>query len=60
MPTYAYACGDCGHRFDQRQTFDEDPLDTCPCCAGIVRRVFSVPAVTFRGSGFYSTDRSSA
>jgi putative FmdB family regulatory protein len=58
MPTYAYACGDCGHRFDARQSFDEAPLDACPCCSGIVRRVLTAPVVTFRGSGFYSTDRS--
>src|SRR5690625_1810127 len=28
VPTYSYACADCGHRFDIYQSFDEDSLTT--------------------------------
>ena len=34
MPVYAYACKDCGHAFDIRQSFSEDALTVCPECAG--------------------------
>ncbi|HLR58610.1 MAG TPA: FmdB family zinc ribbon protein, partial [Beutenbergiaceae bacterium] len=26
MPTYSYACADCGHKFDIYQSFSEDSL----------------------------------
>ena len=34
MPVYAYACKDCGHAFDIRQSFSEDALTVCPECDG--------------------------
>jgi putative FmdB family regulatory protein len=60
MPTYAYTCGDCSYRFDARQAFTDAPLDECPRCTGTIRRVFGPAVVVFRGSGFYSTDRSAS
>lgn len=61
MPTYAYACKDCGHSFDTVQSFTEDSLTTCPQCAGRLRKKFGNVGVTFKGSGFYRNDsRSSA
>lgn len=56
MPTYAYRCTECGTEFDVYQSFDEDPLTSCPTCAGIVRKLFSPAGVVFKGSGFYRTD----
>lgn len=46
MPTYEYICGDCGRRFEIPQSINDAPLDTCPECNGVVRRVIS------GGSGF--------
>lgn len=61
MPTYAYACKDCGSEFDVFQSFSEDSLTTCDGCSGTLRKKFNVGGVTFKGSGFYRTDsRSSA
>ena len=60
MPTYAYACRDCGHTFDAVQTFSEDALTVCPSCEGSLRRVFGNVGVTFKGSGFYRTDSRAA
>lgn len=56
MPTYEYACRDCGHRFDTVQSIHDDALTECPECGGSVRRVVAAVGVQFKGSGFYRTD----
>ncbi|MDN5599430.1 MAG: FmdB family zinc ribbon protein [Dermabacteraceae bacterium] len=57
MPTYVYACKNCGHRFEQYQSFSEDSLQICPeCTQGALRKVFDSVGIVFKGSGFYSTD----
>lgn len=56
MPTYAYACTTCPHRFDVVQSFTDDALTTCPECEGRLRKVFNSVGVVFKGSGFYRTD----
>lgn len=56
MPTYAYACKDCGHAFDIQQSFSEDSLTVCPECRGTLRKKFNSVGVVFKGSGFYRTD----
>ncbi|HVL06623.1 MAG TPA: FmdB family zinc ribbon protein [Acidimicrobiales bacterium] len=56
MPKYEYACRSCGERLEVVQRFTDDPLTECPACGGVLRKVFSAPAITFKGSGFYKTD----
>ena len=56
MPTYEYACTNCGHRFDVRQRFTDDPISDCPKCGASVRRVLYPAGVIFKGSGWYATD----
>ncbi|TQK20128.1 putative FmdB family regulatory protein [Microbacterium sp. SLBN-154] len=56
MPTYAYACKQCGHRFDAVQSFADPALTTCPECEGPLRKEYGSIGVTFNGSGFYRTD----
>jgi putative FmdB family regulatory protein len=56
MPTYEYACQECGHRFDIRQSWSDDPLTVCPECTGAIRRVMHPAGVIFKGSGWYITD----
>lgn len=56
MPTYAYACKQCGHRFDIVQSFSDAALTECPECGGTLRKQFGTVGVTFNGSGFYRTD----
>jgi putative FmdB family regulatory protein len=60
MPTYTYACKQCAHRFDQRQSFSEEALKVCPQCAGDLRKVLNSVGVVFKGSGFYRTDSRNA
>ena len=59
MPTYEYRCRDCGHSFDIVQKMSDDPLTHCPECGGPLRKVFTAPAISFKGSGFYATDHGS-
>ena len=69
MPTYEYQCRTCETRFDVVQSFADDALTSCPQAGeavspaecvlpgeGVVKKVFSVPAITFKGDGFYKTD----
>ena len=60
MPTYQYACTECGHAFEQFQSFSEDALTVCPQCSGRLRKLFNAVGVVFKGSGFYRTDSRSA
>ena len=61
MPTYEYACAECGERLEAVQKFSDDPLTECPACRGRLRKVFSPVGIVFKGSGFYRNDsRSSA
>jgi putative FmdB family regulatory protein len=56
MPLYEYECFLCGSRFERIQRFADAPVSTCPACGGAVRRLLGVPALQFKGSGFYITD----
>ena len=56
MPTYQYACTECGHAFEQFQSFSEDALTVCPQCDGRLRKLYNAVGVVFKGSGFYRTD----
>jgi putative FmdB family regulatory protein len=56
VPTYEYACAECGERLEAVQKFSDDPLTECPACQGRLRKVFSPVGIVFKGSGFYRTD----
>ncbi|WP_456285963.1 FmdB family transcriptional regulator [Microbacterium sp. JZ70] len=60
MPTYAYACKSCGHRFDAVQAFSDPSLTECPECGGELRKQYGSIGVTFNGAGFYRTDSRNA
>jgi putative FmdB family regulatory protein len=56
VPTYSYACTECGDRFDAVQAFSDSALTTCAKCNGRLRKLFGNVGVVFKGSGFYRTD----
>lgn len=60
MPTYEYACKDCGHQFDVVQSFSDDALTECPSCEGRLRKVFSAAGIIFKGSGWHIKDYANA
>jgi putative FmdB family regulatory protein len=56
MPLYEYECEACGQRVERIQSFSDPPLAECPVCSGPVRKLMSMPAIQFKGSGWYITD----
>jgi len=56
MPLYEYQCRECGRRFERIQKVDDAPVAECPSCGGPVDRLLGVPALQFKGSGWYVTD----
>ncbi len=56
MPTYQYACTECGEHIEKVQKFSDAPLSVCPVCGGRLRKVFSPVGIVFKGSGFYRND----
>jgi len=55
MPIYEYKCEN-DHVFDVMQKMSEDPLTECVQCRAPVRKVLQPVGISFKGSGFYSTD----
>jgi putative FmdB family regulatory protein len=60
VPTYEYACTECGDQTEVVQKFTDDPLTVCGACGGRLRKVFSPVGIVFKGSGFYRTDSRAA
>ena len=56
MPTYEYACTECGDRTEVVQSISDASLTTCTVCGGRLRKVFSPVGIVFKGSGFYRND----
>ncbi len=56
MPLYEYQCDACSKRFELIRKFSDPPVETCPTCGGIVKKLLSSPAIQFKGSGWYITD----
>ena len=56
MPTYEYECLKCGTHFDVMQSFADAPVTKCTECRGKVRKVFTPPAIIFKGKGFHCND----
>jgi putative FmdB family regulatory protein len=56
MPTYEYACTECGNRVEVFQRLGDEPLSVCERCGGTLRKVFHPAGIVFKGSGFYATD----
>ena len=59
MPVYEYRCEN-GHHFDKTEGFDAPREQSCAVCGAIATRQISLPAVIFKGPGFYKTDNRSS
>lgn len=55
MPVYEYSCAR-SHHYEKMEGFDAPVEQQCPQCGEPSRRLLSLPAVIFKGPGFYSTD----
>jgi len=61
MPNYEYVCdsdkGGCGYVFEEIQGINDEPKKECPKCGKLkLRKLFGVPGLVFKGTGFYTTD----
>ena len=56
MPLREYQCDACGHRFEVIQKMSDPPLEVCPKCGEILRKLQAAPAFHLKGSGWYATD----
>ena len=56
MPKYDYRCRVCSHAFIVRQGYHDAREAQCPQCGGEAIQRISMPAVVFKGSGFYVND----
>jgi putative FmdB family regulatory protein len=55
VPVYEYRCSK-GHEYELTEGFSAPSEQKCIDCGAVARRQISMPAVIFKGSGFYSTD----
>ncbi len=54
MPIYEYACGACGHTFEEWQKMSDPPVRTCPKCKKRrVEKLISQTAFLLKGGGWY-------
>lgn len=54
MPIYEYRCPDCGHEFEQLQSFKDPAITACPGCGeNDVRKLISKTNFALKGGGWY-------
>ena len=56
MALYEYVCG-CGAKSDISHPMEQSPEIVCPKCQKKMRKGFGTPWLSFKGEGFYSTDK---
>ncbi len=56
MPIYGYRCSNCGHEFEIQQRMSDQALKACPVCQGKLNKILYPVGISFKGSGFYTTD----
>lgn len=58
MPYYEYTCQPCALTTMLSRTVEErDNPVTCTKCHQPMNRTYTTPAISFKGSGFYTTDK---
>jgi len=53
---YEYRCPICNTQMELELSMDHD-LVRCTDCGAQANRIYSVPNISFKGKGFYSTDK---
>jgi len=41
MPIYEYECTNCNYKFEKRQSINDQPIEICPKCQKIAKRIIS-------------------
>jgi len=54
MPLYEYECKACKRHTEKIQKFSDTEITKCPQCGGLLERVISAPAISFKGGGWFA------
>jgi putative FmdB family regulatory protein len=54
MPLYEYECTQCKLHTEKIQKFSDPEITQCPHCGGLLERVVSAPAISFKGGGWFA------
>jgi putative FmdB family regulatory protein len=54
MPLYEYECIQCKRHTEKIQKFSDPEITACPHCGGLLERVVSAPAISFKGGGWFA------
>jgi putative FmdB family regulatory protein len=54
MPLYEYECTQCKLHTEKIQKFSDPEITACPHCGGLLERVVSAPAISFKGGGWFA------
>jgi putative FmdB family regulatory protein len=54
MPLYEYECTQCKRHTEKIQKFSDPEITACPHCGGLLERVVSAPAISFKGGGWFA------
>jgi putative FmdB family regulatory protein len=53
MPLYEYECKKCKKHTEHIQKFSDPEITVCPHCGGLLERVVSAAAISFKGGGWF-------
>jgi putative FmdB family regulatory protein len=53
MPLYEYKCKQCKKHTEHIQKFSDPEIAECPHCGGLLERVVSAAAISFKGGGWF-------
>jgi putative FmdB family regulatory protein len=53
MPLYEYECKKCKKHTEHIQKFSDPEITICPHCGGLLERVVSAAAISFKGGGWF-------
>ena len=54
MPVYEYECQTCSEITETWQGISDEPLTTCPCCSGPLKKIISMSSFSLKGGGWYA------
>ena len=58
MPIYEYLCKECNEiTVETKASTESQDAPACKTCNSPTKRLYSSIGVSFKGSGFYSTDK---
>lgn len=60
MPVYEYECQSCNKVFEIQQRMSDAPLQQCPECQGVVKKIISANSFQLKGGGWYADGYSSS